>query len=93
MSISAPKGGIAPHRVYTLSAQSDDHPPDATTTAVVAVGGSIRTYIMRTSADTSSTFTGDYDAIKVALQASTRYRFVWDVACLHEGSIGIFDSQ
>ena len=47
---------------------------------------------MRTSADTSSTFTGDADAIKVALQANTRYRFVWDVACLHEGTIGIFDS-
>ena len=91
VSISAPKGGIAPDRVYTLSVQSDDHPNDPTTTADVAVGGSIRTYIMRTWANASSTDTDDADAIKVALQANTRYRFVWDVACLHEGAIGIFN--
>ena len=92
VSISAPKGGIAPHLVYTLSVQSDDHPADETTAAVVAVGGSIRTYIMRTEADPSSTSTGDADSFKVALQANTRYRIVWDVACLHEGTIAILDS-
>ncbi len=88
VSISAPKGGIAPHRVYTLSVQADDYSDSSTdTTAVVAVGGSIRTYIMRTETNASSTSTTDLDTIKVALQANTRYRFVWDVACLHEGMI------
>ena len=43
VSIHAPNGGIAPNRVYTLSVQSDDYADSNTTTAVVAVGGSIRT--------------------------------------------------
>ena len=87
MSIHAPNGGIAPNRVYTLSVQSDDYPLNIDTTAVVEVGGSIRTYIMRTETNASSTSTRDFDAIKVALVAGTRYRIVWDVACLHEGMI------
>ena len=87
MSIQGQWGGIAPNRVYTLSVQSDDYPESRDTTAVVAVGGSIRTYIMRTEANASSTTTKDFDTIKVALQANTRYRIVWDVACLHEGII------
>ena len=94
VSIHAPNGGIAPNRVYTLSVQSDDYGDSTRTTAVVAVGGSIRTYIMRTEANASSTSTRDFDWVKVALVAGTRYRFVWDVACLHEGIIyGIFSSQ
>ena len=94
VSIHAPNGGIAPNRVYTLSVQSDDYGDSTSTTAVVAVGGSIRTYIMRTEANASSTSTRDFDWVKVALVAGTRYRFVWDVACLHEGMIyGIFSSQ
>ena len=93
VSIHAPNGGIAPNRVYTLSVQSDDYGDSTRTTAVVAVGGSIRTYIMRTEANASSTSTRDFDWVKVALVAGTRYRFVWDVACLHEGIIyGIFSS-
>ena len=87
VSIHASNGGIAPNRVYTLSVQSDDYASGTSTTAVVAVGGSIRTYIMRTEANASSTNTRDFDTIKVALQANTRYRIVWDVACLHEGII------
>ena len=88
VSIAAPKGGIAPNRVYTLSVQSDDYSDSSIdTTAVVEVGGSIRTYIMRTRTNASSTNTTDRDAVKVALVAGTRYRFVWDVACLHEGMI------
>ena len=89
VSIQGQWGGIAPNRVYTLSVQSDDYgDSSSTTTAVVAVGGSIRTYIMRTEANAGSTSTTDVDAIKVtALQANTRYRIVWDVACLHEGII------
>ena len=92
VSISAPKGGIAPDRVYTLSARADDYANGTSTTAVVAVGGSIRTYIMRTAMNAGITSTEDADAIKVTLQANTRYRFVWDVACLHEGTIGILNS-
>ena len=42
---------------------------------------------MRTEANASSTTTRDFDWVKVALQANTRYRIVWDVACLHEGII------
>ena len=88
VSIHAPNGGIAPNRVYTLSVQSDDYPESEDSTAVVAVGGSIRTYIMRTETNASSTNTRDFDAIRVAgLVAGTRYRIVWDVACLHEGII------
>ena len=94
VSIAAPKGGIAPDRVYTLSVQSDDYGDSTSTTAVVAVGGSIRTYIMRTEPNASSTSTTDFDWVKVALQSGVTYRFVWDVACLHEGIIyGIFSSQ
>ena len=93
VSIAAPNGGIAPNRVYTLSVQSDDYGDSTSTTAVVAVGGSIRTYIMRTEANASSTSTRDFDWVKVALVGGTRYRFVWDVACLHEGMVfGIFSS-
>ena len=47
---------------------------------------------MRTETNAGSTSTGDFDWVKVALLvANTRYRIVWDVACLHEGIIfGIF---
>ena len=94
VSIQGQWGGIAPDRVYTLSVRSDDYGDSTSTTAVVAVGGSIRTYIMRTEANASSTSTRDFDWVKVALVAGTRYQFVWDVACLHEGILyGIFSSQ
>ena len=94
VSIQGQWGGIAPNRVYTLSVQSDDYASGTSTTAVVAVGGSIRTYIMRTETSAGSTSTRDFDTIKVALQANTRYRIVWDVACLHEGIIrGIDDTN
>ena len=73
--------------MYTLSVRSDDYGDTKRTTAVVEVGGSIRTYIMRTEPNASSTTTGDFDTIKVALQSGVTYRFVWDVACLHEGII------
>ena len=93
VSIQGQWGGIAPNRVYTLSVQGDDYGDSTSTTAVVAVGGSIRTYIMRVAVNASSTTTRDFDWVKVALVANTRYRIVWDVACLHEGIIfGIFSS-
>ena len=79
--------------MYTLSVRSDDYGDSTSTTAVVEVGGSIRTYIMRTEANASSTSTRDFDWVKVTLVGGTRYRIVWDVACLHEGIIfGIFSS-
>ena len=87
VSIQGQWGGIAPDRVYTLSVQSDDYPESIDTTAVVEVGGSIRTYIMRTEANASSTSTRDSDWVKVALQSGVTYRIVWDVVCLHEGII------
>ena len=94
VSIASPKGGHAPDRVYTLSAQSDDHPADTSTTAEVEVGGSLQTYLMRTKTNYNSSATDDVDWIRVALRANVHYRFVYDVACLHEGIIeGIYDSD
>ena len=57
VSIAAPKGGHAPDRVYTLSAQSDDHPADTSTTAVAELGELTRVYLMRTSSDPDDTAT------------------------------------
>ena len=94
VSIASPKGGHAPDRVYTLSAQSDDYSADTTTTAVAEVGGSLQTYLMRTKTNYNSSATDDVDWIRVALRANVHYRFVYDVACLHEGIIeGIYDSD
>ena len=94
VSIASPKGGHAPDRVYTLTAQSDDHPADTSTTAEVEVGGSLQTYLMRTKTNYNSSATDDVDWIRVALRANVHYRFVYDVACLHEGIIeGIYDSD
>ena len=94
VSIASPKGGHAPDRVYTLTAQSDDHPADTTTEAEVEVGGSLQTYLMRTKTNYNSSATDDVDWIQVALRANVHYRFVYDVACLHEGIIkGIYDSD
>ena len=94
VSIASPKGGEAPDRVYTLTARSDDYPADTTTTAEVEVGGSLQTYLMRTKTNYNSSATDDVDWIRVALRANVHYRFVYDVACLHEGIIeGIYDSD
>ena len=94
VSIASPKGGHAPDRVYTLSARSDDYPADTSTTAEVEVGGSLQTYLMRTKTNYNSSATDDVDWIRVALRANVHYRFVYDVACLHEGIIeGIYDSD
>ena len=95
VSIRGPEGR---HRtrscVHPVRAEPTTTRAAQSTTAVVAVGGSIRTYIMRTETNASSTSTRDFDTIKVALQANTRYRIVWDVACLHEGIIrGIDDND
>ena len=58
------------------------------------MGGSLQTYLMRTKTNYNSSATDDVDWIRVALRANARYRFVYDVACLHEGIIeGIYDSD
>ena len=41
--------------------------------------------------DPDTSTTTDNDLIKVSLVAGTWYRFVWDVACRHEGLLNIFD--
>ena len=58
VSIASPKGGHAPDRVYTLSARSDDHPADTSTTAVAELEEPTRVYLMRTSSDPDDTATG-----------------------------------
>ena len=84
---------------YTLAMFGDDYSDDITTTATVTVDGSGRNfedfqnYLMRTNRNADSSRTDDVDWIRVALKASTKYKIVYDVACLHQGRIeGIYDS-
>ena len=84
---------------YTLAMFGDDYSDDITTTATVTVDGSGRNfadfqnYVMRTDRNADSSRTDDVDWIRVALKASTKYKIVYDVACLHQGRIeGIYDS-
>ena len=84
---------------YTLAMFGDDYSDDITTTATVTVDESGRNfedfqnYLMRTDKNADSSRTDDVDWIRVALKASTKYKIVYDVACLHQGRIeGIYDS-
>ena len=84
---------------YTLAMLGDDYSDDITTTATVTVDGSGRNfedfqnYLMRTDRNPESSRTDDVDWIRVALKASTKYKIVYDVACLHQGRIeGVYDS-
>ena len=84
---------------YTLAMFGDDYSDDITTTATVTVDGSGRNfedfqnYVMRTDRNPESSRTDDVDWIRVALKANTKYKIVYDVACLHQGRIeGIYDS-
>ena len=87
-------GLVLPGSVYRLSARSDDHPKDASTTAEVEVGESTRVYIMRTGTDAHSTSTNDVDWIKVNLNANVRYRFEFDVGAKSDGMItGVYRSD
>ena len=79
VSIASPKGGHAPDRVYTLSAQSDDHPADTSTTAVAELGELTRVYLMRTSSDPDDTATNDVDWVRASLLANVRYHISFDV--------------
>ena len=98
MSIEALNGNYSTV-AYTLAMFGDDYSDDITTTATVTVDGSGRNfedfqnYLMRTDRNADSSRTDDVDWIRVALKASTKYKIVYDVACLHQGRIeGIYDS-
>ena len=95
VSIAAPKGGHAPDRVYTLSAQSDDHPADTSTTAVAELGELTRVYLMRTSSDPDDTATNDVDWVRASLLANVRYHISFDVGKCPQTAVieGIHDAD
>ena len=95
VSIAAPKGGHAPDRVYTLSARSDDHPADTTTTAVAELGELTRVFLMRTSSDPDDTATDDVDWVRASLLANVRYHISFDVGKCPQTAVieGIYDSD
>ena len=95
VSIASPKGGHAPDRVYTLSAQSDDHPADTTTTAVAELGELTRVYLMRTSSDPDDTATNDVDWVRASLLANVRYHIIFDVGKCPQTAVieGIHDAD
>ena len=95
VSIAAPKGGHAPDRVYTLSAQSDDHPADTSTTAVAELGEPTRVYLMRTSSDPDDTATDDVDWVRASLLANVRYHIIFDVGKCPQTAVieGIHDAD
>ena len=95
VSIASPKGGHAPDRVYTLSARSDDHPADTTTTAVAELGELTRVFLMRTSSDPDDTATDDVDWVRVSLLANVRYHISFDVGKCPQTAVieGIHDSD
>ena len=95
VSIASPKGGHAPDRVYTLSARSDDHPADTTTTAVAELGELTRVYLMRTSSDPDDTATNDVDWVRASLLANVRYHISFDVGKCPQTAVieGIHDAD
>ena len=95
VSIASPKGGHAPDRVYTLSAQSDDHPADTSTTAVAELGEPTRVYLMRTSSDPDDTATNDVDWVRASLLANVRYHISFDVGKCPQTAVieGIHDAD
>ena len=95
VSIASPKGGEAPDRVYTLTARSDDHPADTTTTAVAELGEPTRVYLMRTSSDPDDTATDDVDWVRVSLLANVRYYINFDVGKCGQTAVieGIHDAD
>ena len=95
VSIAAPKGGHAPDRVYTLSAQSDDYSADTSTTAVAELGELTRVYLMRTSSDPDDTATDDVDWVRASLLAYVRYHIIFDVGKCPQTAVieGIHDAD
>ena len=95
LSIASPKGGHAPDRVYTLSAQSDDYSADTSTTAVAELGELTRVYLMRTSSDPDDTATSDVDWVRASLLANVRYHISFDVGKCPQTAVieGIHDAD
>ena len=95
VSIASPKGGEAPDRVYTLTARSDDHPADTSTTAVAELGEPTRVYLMRTSSDPDDTATSDVDWVRASLLANVRYHISFDVGKCPQTAVieGIHDAD
>ena len=95
VSIASPKGGEAPDRVYTLSARSDDHPADTSTTAVAELGEPTRVHLMRTSSDPDDTATDDVDWVRASLLANVRYHISFDVGKCPQTAVieGIHDAD
>ena len=95
VSIASPKGGEAPDRVYTLSARSDDHPADTSTTAVAELGELTRVHLMRTSSDPDDTATNDVDWVRASLLANVRYHISFDVGKCPQTAVieGIHDAD
>ena len=95
VSIASPKGGEAPDRVYTLTARSDDHPADTSTTAVAELGELTRVHLMRTSSDPDDTATDDVDWVRVSLLANVRYHISFDVGKCPQTAVieGIHDAD
>ena len=95
VSIASPKGGHAPDRVYTLSAQSDDYSADTTTEAVAELGELTRVYLMRTSSDPDDTATNDVDWVRASLLANVRYHISFDVGKCPQTAVieGIHDAD
>ena len=95
VSIASPKGGEAPDRVYTLTARSDDHPADTSTTAVAELGEPTRVHLMRTSSDPDDTATDDVDWVRASLLAYVRYHISFDVGKCPQTAVieGIHDAD
>ena len=95
VSIASPKGGEAPDRVYTLTARSDDHPADTSTTAVAELGEPTRVHLMRTSSDPDDTATDDVDWVRASLLAYVRYHISFDVGKCGQTAVieGIHDAD
>ena len=95
VSIASSKGGEAPDRVYTLSARSDDHPADTSTTAVAELGEPTRVHLMRTSSDPDDTATDDVDWVRASLLANVRYHISFDVGKCPQTAVieGIHDAD
>ena len=95
VSISAPTGGEAPDRVYTLTARSDDYPADTTTEAVAELEEPTRVYLMRTSSDPDDPATDDVDWVRASLLANVPYHISFDVGKCPQTAVieGIHDAD
>ena len=79
----------------TLTARSDDHPADTSTTAVAELGELTRVHLMRTSSDPDDTATNDVDWVRASLLANVRYHISFDVGKCPQTAVieGIHDAD